>query len=178
MSFNQPVTKICIIGCSSSGKSTLADLLGKKYNMPVTHLDLLAHQEGTQWTRVPDSELIKSQKSILSQDSWIIDGNYSSCMQERFSAASTVIWLDFNVFFCLIQYLKRSLKSDTSRPGRLNGAKNEFSWRLIRHILRVYPKNHLKYESLLQQFPNLSVIRVHSVSELKRYYKQWGIVYE
>lgn len=35
--------RICIIGRSSCGKSTLADALGRKYHLPIVHLDKLYH---------------------------------------------------------------------------------------------------------------------------------------
>ncbi len=34
--------RILIIGNGGTGKSTLADRLGKEYDIPVTHLDLLS----------------------------------------------------------------------------------------------------------------------------------------
>lgn len=39
--------RICIIGPSSSGKSTLATLIGQKTNRKVVHLDQLAHEPNT-----------------------------------------------------------------------------------------------------------------------------------
>ena len=89
--------KICIIGCSSSGKSTLADKLANKLSIPVTHLDFLAHYPNTNWQRRPDSELIAEHNKILQTEQWIIEGNYSVCMKERFSNASSIIWIDANV---------------------------------------------------------------------------------
>ncbi|MFS0491278.1 hypothetical protein [Leadbetterella byssophila] len=48
--------RICIIGPSSSGKSTLAQALGEKFDLKVCFLDQMAHVPGTQWKRREDAE--------------------------------------------------------------------------------------------------------------------------
>src|SRR3990167_1737646 len=123
--------RICIIGCSNSGKSTLAEALSKKLNIPAYHLDQYAHVENSKWKRQPDETLIEKHNQIIEQDSWIIDGNYSVCMKDRLDLATSVIWLDPNVFSSVLRYLFRFLKNDPNRPGGLAGAKNEFRFWLI-----------------------------------------------
>lgn len=41
--------RICIIGPSNSGKSTLAEAIYRKTNLPVIHLDQLHHLPNSQW---------------------------------------------------------------------------------------------------------------------------------
>lgn len=160
--------KICIIGCSSSGKSTLGTRLSNKLNIPITHLDLLAHEHDTNWHRVTDEELIKSQNNLLLTTSWIIEGNYSACMHERFEQATSVIWIDLNVFTALFFYAKRCLFSNKKRPGKLPGSRKEFSFWLVKHILVTYPKNRLKYRSLLKKF-DFPIIKITSIKALKKF---------
>ena len=147
--------RICIIGCSNSGKSTLAQALSKKLNITAYHLDKFAHIENSNWQCQSDEILITKHTRIINQNCWIIDGNYSICMKERFEGATGIIWLDANVYISAFQFLLRSIKNDLSRPGRLAGAKKEFSWRLVKWIIVNYPKNLKKYQMLISDYPNV-----------------------
>jgi adenylate kinase family enzyme len=96
--------RICIIGCSSAGKSTLAERLSAKLNIPSYHLDLLAYYPNSKWTRKSDNEFIMAHHSIIQKEKWIIDGNYSVCMTDRIKKASAIIWLDANVLTSAFRY--------------------------------------------------------------------------
>lgn len=91
ISLDEMGSRICIIGCSNSGKSTLADALSKKLNIPVHHLDQYAHVENSNWQRQSDAILIKKHDDIIREDAWIIDGNYSVCMNDRLKFATFII---------------------------------------------------------------------------------------
>lgn len=167
--------RICIIGCSNSGKSTLADALSKKLNIHAYHLDQYAHLQNSNWQRQSDEMLIAEHSKILKMNSWIIEGNYSVCMKSRFDSATSVIWLDPNVFSSIFRYLLRSIENDKNRPGRLAGAEKDFSFWLIKWMLFNYPKNRLKYQKLLESRKDLPVLEIKSMSLLKAYYRFWGI---
>ena len=167
--------RICIIGCSNSGKSTLADALSRRLNIPAHHLDQSAHIENSKWQRNSDAHLVEKHNAIIKQDAWIIDGNYSVCMKERLDYATSVIWLDPNVLSSVLRYLSRCFKNNPDRPGGLTGAKNEFNFWLIKWIIFNYPKNRRKYQKILAGKPNLPVLHIGSMKQLKKYYDFWGI---
>ncbi|MCX7120165.1 MAG: adenylate kinase [Gammaproteobacteria bacterium] len=171
ISLNELGNRICIIGCSNSGKSTLADSLSKKLDIPAYHLDQYAHVENTDWQRQSDDILVEKHNALINTEFWIIDGNYSICMGARLDRATSVIWLDPNVFSCVIRYLFRSLKNDINRPGKLAGVKKEFNFSLTKWIISNYPKNRVKYAKLLGEKNNLKIVKIHSISELNQYYK-------
>ena len=107
--------RICIIGPSSTGKSTLAKSLGTKLNLKVCYLDQLAHIPNTQWQPRDKEELRIDHLNFVTQnEEWIIEGNYSYLMKERFSKATCIIWLDFNKWASLFRYLKRTIRTPLS----------------------------------------------------------------
>lgn len=166
--------RICIIGNSSSGKSTLAERLSRKLNFPVLHLDRIAHEAGTNWQRRSNDEFVREHDAILSEDAWIIEGNYSISMPQRFARATAIIWLDFSRYGCLMRYLRRCLKKDKSRPGLLDGVTGELGLGMVKHILGNYPRSRAKYERLLKPHENL-VLHLYSMKELDRLCRDWEL---
>lgn len=163
--------RICILGPSNSGKSTLARRLSVYLNIPCYHLDQIAHYPNTDWQRRPDTELTAEQAQIISQPAWIIDGNYKICLPERLAYATAVLWIDPPLPGCLWRYFWRSQKNDPNRPGRLHGSKREFGWELVRYTLFQYPKNRPAYQKLLDDYPHLRILKFNSVVALNRFYR-------
>lgn len=164
--------RICIIGPSSSGKSTLADRLGKKFNYPVLHMDKIAHIPHTDWKRRPIAETIQKHNTFIGQDTWIIEGNYTQMMPQRFERADMVIFHKFNRFGCLWRYICRTLKNDKNRAGRLEGGIERLKWSMMDYILFKAPKKIKKYEKLLKHYPHLIVVRVYSFKDIEKLLKE------
>ncbi len=167
--------KICIIGCSSSGKSTLGKLLSDKLNITCYHLDRLAHQENTNWQRTSDDDFNFQHNQLMQLDKWIIDGNYSKWFSERLKNATSIIWLDLPTIGCLIRYLKRSLKRDPTRVGNLNGASKEWRFFMVKHIMITYRKNRQKYKKTLEEYQTKLLI-IKSMTELKKFITSINLV--
>jgi adenylate kinase family enzyme len=105
LSYAKIMNKVAIVGPGGSGKSTLASKLGIILNLPVYHLDKYFWKPG--WVKTEHEEWLKINDELIKRDEWIIDGNYRSTMEERFKEADTIIFLDFNRFFCLYRAYKR-----------------------------------------------------------------------
>lgn len=161
--------RICIIGLSASGKSTLAEKLGQILAYPVLHLDQIAHQPGTQWVRRPLEETIQKHNLFIRQKTWIVEGNYYQMMPQRLADADTVIFLHFNRFGCVYRYIKRTLTKDKNRAGMLAGATDTFNWKMMKYILLTQPAKKKKYISLLKEYPHLTVLHMHSFQQTDRF---------
>lgn len=158
--------RICIIGPSASGKSTLADRLGKRLNYPVLHMDKIAHIPNTAWKRCPIEETIQKHDDFIKQDNWIIEGNYGEMMPQRFERADMVIFHKFNRFGCLWRYIWRALRDDIHRVGRLEGGIERVKWLMVNYILFKFSKKDKQCEKLLLLYPHLTVVRVHSFKDI------------
>lgn len=58
---------------AGAGKSTFSRQLAAKSGLPVIHLDL--HSWAPGWVRVPDDELLETQRTLLAGERWIVDSN-------------------------------------------------------------------------------------------------------
>ncbi|MGG5505810.1 MULTISPECIES: adenylate kinase [unclassified Myroides] len=167
--------RICIIGNSGAGKSTLAQHLGQHLNLAICHLDQMAHIPHTNW-QPRDRELMRldHQAFLAQQEQWVIEGNYSYLMPERFAQATAIIWLDFSRWNSLYRYTKRALQNNLNRAGNLEGATRQFNWNMIRHILFKFPKSKAKYQNLVET-SSLPYVRITSFKALRKAYQTWGL---
>ena len=106
--------KIIIIGCPGSGKTTFAEKLRDKTNLPLYHLDAIWHKPDQ--THIPREDFDMRLKEILTQDTWIIDGNYQRTIERRLSACDTVILFDLPVELCLNGAISRIGKGRYDMP--------------------------------------------------------------
>jgi adenylate kinase family enzyme len=91
--------KIIVIGCPGSGKSTFSRALHDITGLPLIHLDMLYWNADK--TTVEKTVFRAQLSQALSQNEWIIDGNYASTMELRMQACDTVIFLDYPTDICL-----------------------------------------------------------------------------
>lgn len=103
------INRVLILGCSGTGKSTLAKLIGKKFNMEVIHLDQHFHKPN--WEMRDIEEFREIVKKLILKDKWVIDGNYSKTLPDRIKRADLIIFFDFPSYFCVYRILKRSFKT-------------------------------------------------------------------
>ncbi len=84
--------RIIILGGSGSGKSTLVNRIGTCTNYPIYHLDnLLLNSD---WSLKEKSEWLNiCKKEFLYENTGVVDGNYSSVINER------IDWADLIIFY-------------------------------------------------------------------------------
>lgn len=103
------VQRIAILGRGGAGKSALAQKLSRALNLPVVELDRIFWQPGLR--PMPERDWAEAQRKIVERDRWIIDGDlgpYDSDLGLRLRAADTVVVLDFPLWRCVWQALRRS----------------------------------------------------------------------
>lgn len=125
--------KIQIIGYSGAGKSTLAKALSEKYDLPLLYLDKIKFYDD--WKEHSNEEITNEVQTFLdNNDSWVIDGNYSSICPERFSQCDIIIFLNYNRFYCFLKCFQRYLKY-RSTPRESLGINDKFDSEFRRWIL-------------------------------------------
>ncbi|WP_412989355.1 DNA topology modulation protein FlaR [Pediococcus siamensis] len=107
--------KIRIIGPVGSGKTTLANRLSLKYQIPVTSLDDL------NWIRRPQGDVHRTIEQrnrllneVLKQKDWIIEGVQYRYGQESFADADIIYFKDVrhlrNLFYLWKRYVRARFK--------------------------------------------------------------------
>jgi adenylate kinase family enzyme len=165
--------RICVIGPSNSGKSTLAEAIAHKRNLSVVHLDLLYHLPNTDWEVRPTAEFVALHDAVITGERWVIDGNYTRCMPQRFLRATGLILLDVSTTASLFRYFRRTL-FERHRVGALKGGRDSVKWEMIYHIAAVTPKNRKRYANMFHNI-DLPKVRLNSIRAIKQCYERWGL---
>ena len=95
---------IIILGLSCSGKSTLANHLGKLLNLEVYHLD--SYFWKSTWIRDETFDITH----FIGKSNSIVDGNYFEySFVERIQYCDFVIYIDCNIFARVMRMINRHL---------------------------------------------------------------------
>lgn len=145
-----PYEKILIIGCGGAGKSTLAVEMGKRFSLPVIHLDKIWWLPN--WKNRSTEEFDELLGAELKKTFWIIDGNYNRTFGERLKYADFCVFLDYPTKLCLKSAYKRveEYKGKT-RPDMTEGCiervDSEFEKWIINFKKKVKPEMIEKLKS-------------------------------
>ncbi|MDX7998963.1 AAA family ATPase [Xenorhabdus sp. Reich] len=165
--------RICIMGPSNSGKSTLANAISRKCGFKAIHLDQLFHLPNTNWQERSADEFILLHDMAIEQESWIIDGNYKRCLPQRLARATGVILLDISTSSSLLRYTYRTLFQHY-RHGGLEGNKDSIKWKMIHHITVVTPTSRKRHAALFERL-ELPKIKLSSIKAIKDQFDEWEL---
>jgi adenylate kinase family enzyme len=163
--------RVTIVGSGGSGKSTLADELGRRLNLPVVHLDRLYWKPG--WVGTPVEEWRNVQNDLVSEDRWILDGNYSKTLDIRVAHADTVIILALSRWRCLARVLRRSL-TNWHRDIQAAGCPEQLSLEFLRWVWNFPVRSRPNVDRALANHRNgLQVIELMSPSQVAEFLNQF-----
>lgn len=166
--------RIMVLGPSNAGKSTLAVAISEELGLPVIHLDRLQHLPNTDWVPRPEAAFRTLHDEAILSEQWVMDGNYTRLMPQRFARATGVILLTSNHWLRLGRYLKRTWMHPSARLGQLEGGRERVKWEMINWIMIKTPKNSIRYRNMVQQ-TDLPFVDCKSVKALKALYRDWEL---
>lgn len=148
-----------VIGCSGSGKRVFSRKLRDATGLSLYYLDMIWHKpDGTNISR---EEFDKQLDSIISRDSWIIDGNYQRTLETRIKACDTVFLFDLPTEICIEGALSRIGKKREDMPWFENELDPEF-----RQWIESFRANQLpEVYRLLEKYKNNREIVVFRTRE-------------
>ncbi len=103
-----PYNRIVIIGVTSSGKSTLAENLAKRFDLNFIELDALHWEPNWQEAQL-EAFRLRVEKAIQAEK-WVVAGNYHIVRDLIWPQAEAIIWLDYPFLTVLWQLTRRTFK--------------------------------------------------------------------
>ena len=160
--------RICVVGTTGCGKSTLADSLARWMNIPHIELDSFYWKPG--WIESDRANMRTLVREVTLTDAWIIDGNYGFLRDILWPRAEALVWLDYPLGLILWRLWRRTWKR-TLKKELLWGTNTERFWSqffkkdsLFLWALKSNGRNKKNYTSLpgLPQYAHLKVYRLKS----------------
>ena len=155
-----PPQRILILGPSGSGKSTVCERIGRNLGIPVVHLD--KYYWNPNWVETPKDEWVNKVKNLISAESWVMDGNYTSTLEMRAGAADTLIFLDMTRRLSYFRVITRYLKNrGKTRPDVTEGCPEKIDLDFIMWIWE-YPNTRkpviLRFLEKLRSSKNVYIL--------------------
>lgn len=163
--------RISIVGGSGSGKSTLCNILSKELNLPAIHLDGINFNAN--WVEIDKTERDKIISSKALEDKWIIDGNYTKTLKQRFERADLIIWLDYSTFTLLKGIFKRFLKTRNKEREEIPGCKERLNFTFIKYVATYNKKKRHIIEDYLKDIPEDKVLVFKKQKDLNNWLKDF-----
>ena len=163
------MNRICIIGGSGTGKTTLANNLGKKLNLPVYHIDGINHLKN--WDKRDEDERDKIILEKADEERWIIDGTYHSTLKQRLEKSDYVIFLDYSTIVRIKGILGRFIKIHGKERKEIPGCKERMSWEFFWYVVN-WRKN--KRPNIIANLKEINSDKVHifkTRKQLNKWYK-------
>ena len=166
-------------GTSGSGKSTFAEELARRLDVPYIELDALHH--GPNWSEPSAEEFQARVRAAMeaAPEGWVIDGNYEVKLRDTvLGPADTIVWLDLPLGLKLRRLWRRTkhrirddveLWSGNKERWRtaLWGWESLFTWMLRGHFRhrRQWPRRYAE---------DPRFVRLRSVAEAKEWLERHG----
>ena len=130
--------KIIVIGCPGSGKTTFAEKLHKKTEIPLYYLDAIWHKSDR--THISREDFDSRIQKIFAEESWIIDGNYSRTIEMRLEECDTVFLFDLPTEICLQGATERIGKKRYDMPWISHELDDDFKSQIERFSTENLPQ--------------------------------------
>lgn len=153
--------RVLILGPSGSGKSTLCRRLGQIVNVPIIHLDRYYWKPN--WVETSKEEWQDKVKNLIGSESWVMDGNYTSTLRLRTSAADTIIFIDVPRRLSYLRVFTRFLRfRGRTRPDLTEDGPEKIDWDFIKWIWD-YPRPRkpviLRFLDKMKATKNIFILR-------------------
>ena len=128
------INKISVIGGPGTGKSTLANNIGKEINLPIYHIDAIHHLEN--WKVRDSEERDKIILEIINREKWVIDGTYKATLEARVKKSDMIIFLNYSTSARVRGVLSRYLKNKGKEKPEIPGCREQMNWKFLKLVIK------------------------------------------
>ena len=160
--------RICIIGGSGTGKTTLAKNLGEQLNLPVYHIDGIHHLKNWEIRNKDERDRIILEK--VNEDKWVIDGTYNSTLKQRLEKSDYVIYLDYSTLAQVKGVLGRFVKNHGKEKQEIPGCKEKLDWQFFWWVVKWRKNKRQKIIEMLQEVDSDKLHIFKTRKELNKWY--------
>lgn len=159
----QKADRILVIGCSGTGKSTLAQAIASLRRLTYVSMDRdIFWLPG--WKSRSRAEAISRIEQAVAGPRWIMDGNSPGTLPLRLPRAEIVLWLRPPRHVALRGVFSRWLRyRGRSRPDMAEGCPERLDWKFL-HYIWTFERNEAPQfqEMLLRHGGNVPVVTLKS----------------
>ena len=169
--------RINVVGTSGSGKSTFSRTLATRLGYPYLEMDAIFWKAN--WQESSDEEFFTNLKSCLSQNAWVLDGNYNRAVDIKWANIDQVIWIDYSFSRTVYQAVKRAFIRSVTKTelwentGNIETFSKSFFSRdsIIVWTLKTYKRNRIRYIDMFNdpKYRHIEFIRLKSPKMSKSY---------
>lgn len=171
------MNKINVVGTSGSGKSTFSRTLATKLGHPYIEMDAIFWKAN--WQESSDAEFFSVLENSLSQDTWVLDGNYNRTAEIKWADIDQVIWIDYSFSRTVYQAVKRAFIRSVTKTelwentGNIETFTKSFFSRdsIIVWTLKTYKRNRVRYTEMFNdpRYRHIEFVRLTSPKMAKAY---------
>lgn len=169
------LSRVVVIGCSCSGKSTFSKALADRLGIDHVELDRFYWLPG--WVERYHQQFLDLVAEQAATPRWVMDGNYRHARDLIWPRATAVVWLDYPLPLVIWRSLKRTITRSVSGEEICNG--NRESWKksffsrdsILLWVLTSYGKVQARSEKLFAEnaYPDAAKIRLRGPAETKAF---------
>ena len=167
--------RIVVLGTAGAGKTTLAQRLALRFDLP--HIELDALHWDRDWQMAPLEVFRARVAQAIKGDGWVVDGNYGKVRDLVWGRAETLVWLDYSLGLILWRLIKRGLARSLTQEELWNGNRETLRGQFLSRdslflwALKSYNRRRRQYPQLLNQaeYRHLHLIRLPNPSQTERW---------
>ena len=165
--------RICIIGGCGTGKTTLADSLGKELNLPVFHIDGIHYLKNWEIRDKDKRDRIILEK--IAEEKWIMDGTYTSTLEQRLERSDYIIYLDYSTMAQIRGVFGRFFKNHGKEKTEIPGCKEKMDIKFFLWVINWRKNKRNKIIESLQKIDSEKIHIFKTREKLNKWYqKEFG----
>ena len=162
--------RISIIGGPGTGKSTLAENLGKTLDIPVYHLDAINHLKN--WEKRDTKERDKIILEKVKENRWVIDGTYKSTIKERLKYTDIIIYLRYSTIAKLKGIITRYFQYKGKERPEIPGCKEKMDKEFIKFTLEWNKTEGKMMDEILKENEDKKILVFKNRKQLNKWYEK------